>query len=37
MKNIGVSIITVDNNIKTPKLNNITICKLDVYKITCFN
>lgn len=27
----------IENNIKTPKLNSITICKLDVYKITCFS
>ena len=26
----------ITNNIKTPKPNNITICKLDVYKITYF-
>lgn len=25
------------NNIKTPKLNNLTIYELNVYKIACFN
>ena len=27
----------IGNNIKTPKLNNLTIYELNVYKIACFN
>ena len=37
MKKAGITRAYIGNNIKTPKLNNITICKLDVCKITCFN